>query len=380
MTLLETATESLAKPAPSAVAFFHQNDVFARQGGVERYLATLLNCAEGRAKLASAPLAYPRADHFAVKDRGPKGAPQWLKFLLGLFAQRREIRAFLREHNVKVLEFSRPEYLLASWLFSGARVVTIHGTGPDASQRLHFLLHHLCCLLLPFCADRVQVVGRDRSGLLRLAQRLLGRRIVHIDAWRDDRFAPTPLPRLTDDAPLRLFYAGRVAAQKDPALLFAIIREAVNAHPKKFEFHYFGSDYVAFVRAGLGDVVQDGGFLDASALAAAIGACHAGILCSAYGEGSPFIVIESLACGRPFALSPLPTLVEAYEGVAGAHIVARREAKAFVAALLQIRGDMLAGRVDPFAIAAGVADRAQSRAAPRLLSELAALADRAAPC
>lgn len=380
MTFSETATADFAKPTTAAIAFIHQNDVFARQGGIERYLATLLNRAEGRARLVSAPLSHAIANHFAVKEHGPKGLPQWLRFLLGLFAQRREIRAFLLENNVGVLEFSRPEYMLVGWLFPGVKVVTVHGTGPDASQRLHFLMHHLSCLFLPFCVDRLQVVGRDRSGLPRLAQRLLGRRIVHIDAWYDDRFAPTPLPRVKEDTPLRVFYAGRVAAQKDPALLFAIIREASFAHPRKFEFRYFGSDYGAFVRAGLRDFVHDGGFLGAGALAEAIGACHVGILCSAYGEGSPFIVIESLACGRPFVLSPLPTLIEAYAGVSGAHIVARREAREFVAALLQIRDDMLANRVDPFAIAAAVADRAQSRAAPQLLSDLAALAAGEASC
>jgi len=362
------------EPPPQNIAFFHQNDPFARQGGIERYVATLLNRAEGRAVLVSAPLRQPRADHFAALPAGPAHAPQWLRFILGLIAQRRAIRAFLRERRIGVLEFSRPEYVLAGWLFPGVKAVTIHGTGPDASQRLHFLLHHLCCLLLPFCADRVQVVGRDRSGLPRLAQRLLGRRVALIDAWHDDRFAPTPLPALAPNAPLRVFYAGRIAPQKDPALLFAIVRQAAADDPKLFEFRYFGSDYDAFVEAGLGDLVHDGGFLGVDALAKAIGDAHVGLLCSAFGEGSPFIVVEAMACGRPFVLAPLPTLNEAYGGLTGAHVLERRDAAAFVAALKDIRAQMLAARVDPFAIAASVAGRAQSRAAPLLLADLARLA------
>ncbi|HXY58347.1 MAG TPA: glycosyltransferase [Methylocystis sp.] len=358
----------------TAIAFFHQNDVFSRQGGIERYVATLLDCAQGRAALVSPPLARPYARHFAVEDSGPHGAPQWLRFVGGLFAQRHAIRSFLRENGVGVLEFSRPEYMLAGWLFPGAKVVTIHGTGPDKSQRLHHLVHHLCCLLLPLLVHRVQVIGRDRSGLPRIAQKLLGARIVHIDAWCDDRFRPTPTPPIAYETPLRVFYAGRVAAQKDPALLFEIVQKATTIYPKKFEFRYFGSDYAAFVKAGVGDLVMNSGFLDVGTLAMAIGSCHVGILCSAYGEGSPFIVVETLACGRPFVLPPLPTLVEAYDGAPGALIVARREADGFVEALMNIRAKILAGHVGANAIASGVADRAQSRAAPRLLAELVSLA------
>ena len=361
----------------TTIAFFHQNDVFSRQGGIERYVATLLDCAQGRAAFAGPPLARPCVRHFAVKDEGLDGAPQWLRFVAGLFAQRHAIRAFLLENDAGVLEFSRPEYLLAGWLFPGAKVVTIHGTGPDKSQRLHHLTHHLCCLLLlPLLAHRVQIVGRDSSGLPWLAQKLLGSRIVHIDAWHDDRFRPTPLPPVAYETPLRVFYAGRVAAQKDPALLFEIIRQATTIYPKKFEFRYFGSDYEEFVKAGVGDLVMNGGFLDAGALAEAIGGRHVGILCSAYGEGSPFIVVETLACGRPFVLPPLQTLVEAYDGAPGGHFVTRREAGAYVEALMDMRAKMLAGHIQPSAIASGVSDRAESRAAPRLLAELASLAEK----
>jgi len=375
------ALDAAATPEPSGarIAFFHQNDPFSRQGGVERYLATLLSCASGRAALVSPPLQTPHARQLAVRPRGPTGAPQWLRYLLGLYAQHREIRAFLREESVGVLELSRPEYILACSLLPGVKVVTIHGTGPNPRQLVHYALHHLCCLLLPFLAAQVQIVGRDRSGLPRLAQWILGSRIAHVDAWRDDVFKSSALPPLCDDAPLRVFYAGRIAPQKDPALLFKIIRAAA-AHPGAFDFSYFGSDYEKFREAGLEGLVRDGGFLGAGALAEALGACHVGLLCSAFGEGSPFILIETLGCGRPFVLPPLPTLVEAYGGVDGAHIVRRREVEAFVDALLQIRADMLAGRVDPFAIADGVADRAQSRAAPRLLAELARLSTVVAPC
>jgi len=363
-------TPALRRPA---VAFFHQNDIFGRQGGIERYLATLATCVDGGVALVvGAPLTQPLAYNFVVRDAGPSRAPQWLRFVAGLFSQRKEIRAFLRENRVRVLEFSRPEYLLAGWLFQGKRVVTIHGTGPDAANRLHYIVHHVCCLMLPFLADRVQVVGRDISGLPKIVRRILANRIVHIDAWYDDRFTPSSLPPL-QNVPFRVFYAGRIAPQKNPELLFSIIRESLRAAPDSMEFHYFGSDYQEFVRVGLGDHVQNHGFLDPVALAEAIAACHVGLLCSGFGEGSPFIVVETLACGRPFVLPPLPTLVDAYVGFNGVHIVERYETGDFLAALNRIRGGMISGLIDPLAIAAQVADRSQSQAAPRLLEALARL-------
>lgn len=125
--------------------------------------------------------------------------------------------------------------------------------------------------------------------------------------------------------------------------------------------------------------MRDHGLLGANALADAIRGCHAGLLCSAFGEGSPFIVIEALAAGRPFALPPLQTLVEAYGATLGAHIVVDRTADDFLGALEGVRADMLGKQVDPFAISAGVAERAQTRAVPKLLADLARLSDPEAP-
>ena len=199
---------------------------------------------------------------------------------------------------------------------------------------------------------------------------LLGRRLVYVDAWYDESFSQTPLPPPTADGALKVFYAGRLAAQKNPKLLFAMIREAARVAPGAFEFHYFGSDYAGFVRAGLGCLVQDHGFLGPKALADAIGSCHFGLLCSAYGEGSPYIVVESLACGRPFVVSSLPTLVAAYGGKVGVRFVARQQAADFVAAMIELRDAICAGAIAASAVAAEVQSRSQSRAIPQLLNAL----------
>ncbi len=357
------------------VAFFHQNNVFQTQGGIERYVATIFDGAPEGVVLVTAPGPRESPRLFEVEVKLSAAAPRLIGFLRAVFSQRRSIDAFLRESGVQVMEFSRPEYIIAGLLFRGKRVVTIHGTGPSASHRVNYLVHHACCLLLPFVADQVQIVGRDPSGVPRIARRLLGRRITYLDAWHDECFAPAHLPPLENAGALRVFYAGRIAPQKNPELLFEIIRLAAREASSDFEFHYFGSDFEVFEREGLGDLVVNHGFLGPEALAEAIRSCHLGIMCSAFGEGSPYIVVEALACGRPFVLPTLSTLRAAYDNFEGVYFVERYSARDYLAAMAAVRAAVLARAVDPFAIAAQVESRARSRKVPELVNELAQLAN-----
>lgn len=374
MSAILAKSGGLPHDAAPRIAFFHQNDVFETQGGIERYVMTIFTGAPERVALVSAAGSRKSARLFEVDVKSSGRVPRWIRFLRAVFAQRRAIAAFLRDNNVQTLEFSRPEYIFLGLLFPGKRAVTIHGTGPGPGNRLHWLLHHACCLLLPFLADRVQIVGRDPSGVPGVARRLLGARIAYFDAWYDEAFAPAPLPALTKAKPLRVFYGGRIAPQKNPKLLFDIVREAVRVAPGDFEFHYFGADFDAFTREGLDHLVIDHGFLGPAALADAMRSCHLGLMCSAFGEGSPYVVVEALACGRPYVLPTLPTLRAAYDGNEGVRFVERYSAQDYVAAMAEMRAAMLAGRVDPLKIAGQIAPRAQSRAIPKLVAELSALA------
>ncbi len=349
--------------------FFHQNDVTDAQGGIERYVDTLLAAAGERALLVSEEPAQPAANRIGLglpKLPGPK----WIPFALAVLANLLRIRAALARFPARVLEFSRPEYVVFAWAFAGAKVFTIHGTGPGAGETAKRLVHDLACFFLPWVATRVQVVGRDDSGLSARVIRRLGARLAHVDAWYDDVFAPRPLPATERTV---VFYAGRIVEQKNPKLLFEIIREGKRRHGDAIEFRYFGKDVERIAEAGLADLVTCSGLLDAKGLAAAIAECHMGLMCSHFGEGSPFIVVETLACGRPYVLSPLPTLTGAYRDTPGVRFAADFTAESFLAEIERLRADLDAG-LTPAVIAASVADRAKPVATRALLAELAALA------
>jgi glycosyltransferase involved in cell wall biosynthesis len=349
--------------------FFHQNDVTDAQGGIERYVDTLVAAAGDEARLVSEMPARPAATRIGL--RLPKlPGPKWIPFALAVVANLRRIRAALATAPKRVLEFSRPEYVAFAWMFPGAKVFTIHGTGPGKGERAKRLVHDLACWFLPLVADRVQVVGRDDSGLSAGVVARLGSRLAHIDAWYDDVFAPHPLPAAEKTV---VFYAGRIVEQKNPKLLFEIIREGKRRHGETIEFRYFGGDTDRIAEAGVADLVTMTGLLDARGLAAAIAECHMGLMCSHFGEGSPFIVVETLACGRPYVLSKLPTLTGAYTGNPGVRFADDLTAEAFLAAIDRLAADLAAG-LTPATIASSVAARAKPVATRALLAELDALA------
>ena len=348
---------------------FHQNDVTDAQGGIERYIDTLLPAAGADALLVCEPPARPAPNRLGLtlpKIPGPK----WIPFALAVSANIGTIRARLKASPHRVLEFSRPEYVTFAWALPGAKVFTIHGTGPGKGEKAKRLIHDLACWALPFVADRVQVVGRDDSGLSPSVVARLGRRLAHVDAWFDDRFAATPLP--SSDRTI-VFYAGRIVEQKNPKLLFDIIRKGKERFGDRIEFRYFGSDVERIREAGIADLVTCTGLLDARGLADAIAECHMGLMCSHFGEGSPFIIVETLACGRPYVLSKLPTLTGAYADNIGVRFAPDFTAEAFLDEITALKADL---DVDLTAdrIHEAVADRSKAVATRTLLNELEAIA------
>jgi glycosyltransferase involved in cell wall biosynthesis len=346
------------------IAFFHQNEVAGAQGGIERYLSTLMESAGGEAVLITETSGADEQGRIAVRLSGPRWLPKWVRYCLGVVASARSLRKAFRARGVTALELSRVEYALFAWLFPGRKVFTLHGMGPNRHHRIQRLLHDAACFLLPLSADGIQIVGRDAAALPVPVRRLLHARIVHIDAWFDRRFVPSALPPLKDH-PFTLFYAGRLNEQKNPALLFEIMRRKAEL-PFPIAFCYFGADRDELERAGLAGSVEAPGLLDPSGLSAAIGRCHAGMLCS-IAEGSPFIVAETLACGRGFLASPLQGLMETYGDNRGIVFAQRIDADAFLESIRELRARFADG-LDPMSLSGSVAHLSQDRSVERVLA------------
>lgn len=359
-----------AENAARAVGFFHQNEVTGAQGGVERYLSTLLQEGDGRCFLVAEKTAASGNSHFGVSFAGPKKLPRWMRFVVGVWENIAPIRAWLRANNIVALELSRPEYVLFAPFFEGRKTFAMHGTGPRAGEIGKFIPHYLSCLMLPLFADRIRIIGRDASGLPWLVRKLMRSRIVFADAWYDDCFKPAPFPDLR--GPIKIFYAGRLDAMKNPDLIFAVAQAFAQDADLKAEFFYFGADGAKIPPHLRGAVIRDKGLLAAPQLARAISGCHIGILCSGYGEGSPFIVVETLACGRGYILPPLPGLIDAYRAQPGISFVPDYAVESYVAAVKELATRMRCGELTYDAIAKSVASRMRSTMVRAIIENLLA--------
>lgn len=349
------------------IAFFHQNDVVYPKGGIERYLATLLETGGHGACIVTEQVGESGPNCIGVKFRGPEALPRWLRFSLGIIADRRRIASELARRNARTLEFSRPEYAVFSGLFAGRRVFTFHGQGGLWKVApIKRFIHLAACYLLPFVGSRMQVVGRDNRGMPAPVRGWFKNRIDQIDAWFDNQFRATPLPPLT---PFKVCYSGRLTEEKNPGLLIEVIRMAQTDLPFPVQFVYFGPDSAVLEEARLGPILLDLGLLNINQLVKAVGECHAGMLCSHF-EGSPFAMIETLGSGRCFISSPLPNVMASYQNISGVFFAERYAADGFLKAISEAR-DYLAAGATPEQIADGVADRAQDKMAPRLIKNLA---------
>jgi len=352
------------------VAFFHQNSVAGVQGGIERYLATLMTSDGGKGVLVCAKTNEQGKHTLGLPLTLSSRLPQWLRFTYAVWTNVFSIRSFLKANDVTSIEFSRPEYALFSFLFKGKKTFTFHGTGPATEEQIKHLIHHACCFLMPFVADELLVIGKDTSGLPKSVRALMKNKIRFLDAWYDSYFSPVPFPDINDG--LNVFYAGRLDKMKNPDLLFSIVTEAKNKLKDKINFFYFGSDGEKIPAALRETHIKNGGLLSAEQLAKAIRSCHFGILCSAYGEGSPFIVVETLACGRGYILPPLPGLKETYKTQAGILFTSDYEVETFVRQIEELARLISSKEILPDQIAQGVEDRSKSRAANNALSQLLA--------
>lgn len=338
------------------VAFFHQHEVHGVQGGVERFLATLLDQANGQAYLVCEKTEETLKNRLGLILPFNQRVPQWIRYIVAVLINIRAIRTFLSEKHVTAMEFSRPEYAIFAIFFPGRKTFTFHGTGPLPKEIFKWMIHFGSCWLLPFCADTIQIVGRSSNGLPRILQSYFKNKMCFVDAWYDDCFAVASYPK--SSKPLRILYAGRLATAKNPELLFEVMRELNKRFPDTYRFVYCGADSLLIPDDLAGSIVDDLGLLSAQQLAAAIRGCHFGILTS-HTEGSPFIVIESLACGRGFLLPPVVGLLKAYNQQFGVVFSPSYKLEDYIDAIVRFGEEIISGRLPAEKIAESVKTRSK---------------------
>lgn len=246
----------------------------------------------------------------------------------------------------------------------------------DATEWLALRLSHQA-----FCVTH-KLAERLRERHPKLARRI-GVMTVSVDTAL---FRPAPFDLAGGG--LRVLFAGRLDAFKDPPLLFDVMAALKARLGDAFEFHYAGaSDPHRFREfAAIEGCTVRHGALSSDRVAALMHRCHLGMLTS-YWEGMPCFLLELLASGRPFAGLALPQFAPVViEGVSG-RMVERSGDRA--ATIERIAGAVLAeweairaGRVDPAAVARCVLPYSVERQLGRLFDAHRAAAaggDRARP-
>lgn len=274
-----------------------------------------------------------------------------------------------------VVEVERVELALPARLLGRPLIVLLHNEGQrgdkmDSILSRHWWVHEGAEWLAVRLAARLYCVTEKLAE--RVAKRhaayaeRIGVRTVSVDC---DIFKPTPFD--VSDGVLRIVFAGRLDAFKDPPLMFDV---AARLHKKlggAFEFHYCGaSDPSAFAEfAAISAFTVRHGALRPEEVAGVMQRCHLGILTSYY-EGMPCFLLELLASGRPFGGIHLPQFDQVVTaGISGVMVergedraaTAERLAEALILAWQEIKRSIycppqIAREIAGFAVTRQLAD------------------------
>ncbi len=206
-------------------------------------------------------------------------------------------------------------------------------------------------------ADHIVCVNRAiRDQIARDYPRQLAKAEVMSVSVDTETFRPTPWD--ASDGVLRIVYAGRLEAQKDPGLMFETIARLGVRLAGGVEFHYVGTNeperYPEFAAIAARTVKH--GFRRSGEVAAILARAHIGLLTSNF-EGLPVFLLETLASGRPMAAIRLPQfdplIVAGTSGVLVERLGTKAQsADAMADAITSLWVDMRAGRPTPENIAA----------------------------
>lgn len=257
-----------------------------------------------------------------------------------------------------VVEIERFEYALIARALGHPFALIVHNEGDPRTDKMDSILSRYWYLNALNERIAVRLASLVRGVTPRIRDRLvaqypsqagkIGVLTVSVDT---DVFPVAPFD-LSGDV-LKLVYAGRLDAFKDPPLMFKVVARLHRMLDGKVEFHYCGSaDPTRFPEfAAIKDCTVCHGALTAPQVAEVMRSIHIGMLVSHW-EGMPCFLMELLSSGRPFGGLRLPQFDQVVTNGVNGRMVDRvpdeeENIAAAADAILQQWEDIRAGKVDP---------------------------------
>lgn len=305
------------------------------------------------------------------------------RFARALLAHLRTIRRAIAGEPASV-EIERFEFAPVARLLGRKLVVLNHnefgrGDRMDSLLSRHMWMHETAEWIAYRLSSRIFCVTEKLRDAVAIKHPGQAGKAEHLSVSVDpDVFAPTPFD--TADGVLRIVYAGRLDAFKDPELMFEAARRLHARLGGKFEFHYCGAaDPHRFPQfAAIEPFTVRHGALTPDGVAKVMARVHMGWLTSHF-EGMPCFLLELLASGRPFTGLRLPQFDKVVRpGVSGLttdRTDDRDETADNVAATAaELWARIRAGAIDPQAVAASIVPFTVANQLSRLFQAHEALA------
>ena len=305
------------------------------------------------------------------------------RFLLAMLRHLLAIRRLAGKGPVSA-DVQRFEFSIIPRLVGVPLLQQIHGEGQKGDKMDSLISRHWGiyeageAMAMALCARAICVTPARVRQMAEKYPRHAGKLEFMSVSVDTEVFRPAPFD--TSDGKLKIVFAGRFDAFKDPPLMFATLAHLRELLRGQVEFHYIGrsaTDRFPEFRQ-IEDLTIRHGFQDREGVARILRRVHAGILTS-YFEGLPCFMMEVLASGRPMGVLRLPQfeidlpeyaplMVEGLSGFLRERNEADRDAtaRAMAEGFAGLWADIRAGRLDPQAIAARVRPYSIDVQLPRL--------------
>jgi len=280
-----------------------------------------------------------------------------LAYVLGLVRALPAVRRWTAQGPASI-DLHRFEFALPARLLGLPQAQMVHGEGGKGDQmdsliKRYWFLHRFNEAAALRLADRIFCVN---PSIMRRLERDVPQAALKAELMTVSVDTHTFSLRPFDcaDGVLRIGFAGRLDAFKDPPLMFrtiAALRERLGGDG--VEFHYAGATdprrYAEFASIEACAILH--GVQPAKAVAEILGRCHAGILTSHF-EGLPCFLLETMAVGRPIGAVRLPQY-DAFIATGTSGRMVERDpdpkvtANALAEAFEALWADIRSGRISP---------------------------------